>query len=388
MQQALLIRLRPNGPWRYGPGDGGLDRVDTLYRSDRLYSAITLAMRDLGFLQDWLGATVQASPSIALSSLFPFQGECLFAIPPATAWPPPPGLVNTPSPVFLSKIRWKAAQFVPLSLIDSLLTGQAILADQWIPDPESGCLLRRDRPSSSPFRVTARRNAAVDRLARNSFEVRSTACIEFETGSGLWAAVRFSDESAASEWSGRIQAAFRLLSDTGFGGHRTSGWGQSQAPEFRSGVWPSVLLPKLARTLSQRNGNAESNYANSQFWLLSLYSPADTDQVDWKAGDYKLAVRAGSDRKALRMIAEGSVILAPSEPVGAAVDIAEHAPPHPVYRSGLALALKLPSIESRSLQEPVEQPSSEEATEAEPCPPGTEVERLPSVDGGGSGDDF
>jgi len=388
MQQALLIRLRPNGPWRYGPGDGGLDRVDALYRSDRLYSAITLAMRDLGFLQDWLSATIQASPSIALSSLFPFQGDCLFAIPPATAWPPPPGLVNTPSPVFLSKIRWKAAQFVPLSLIDSLLTGQAILADQWIPDPESACLLRRDRPSSSPFRVTARRNAAVDRLAQNSFEVRSTACVEFETGSGLWTAVRFSDESAASDWSGRIQAAFRLLADTGFGGRRTSGWGQSQAPEFRSGHWPGILLPRLARALNQRNGNAEGNHAHSQFWLLSLYSPAETDQVDWTAGDYKLAVRAGSDHKALRMVAEGSVILAPSEPVGAAVDIAAQAVPQPVYRSGLALALKLPSIEITTLQEPVEQPSSEEATEIEPCPPGTEGESQPSVNAGESEDDF
>lgn len=388
MQQALLIRLRPNGPWRYGPGDGGLDRVDALYRSDRLYSAITLAMRDLGFLQDWLSATVQESPSIALSSLFPFQGDCLFAIPPATAWPPLPGLVNTPSPVFLSKIRWKAAQFVPLSLIDSLLTGQAILADQWIPDPESGCLLRRDRPSSSPFRVTARRNAAVDRIARNSFEVRSTACVEFETGSGLWTAVRFSDELAASEWGTRIQGAFRLLADTGFGGRRTSGWGQSQAPEFRSGPWPGILLPKLARTLGQRNGNAESNNAYSQFWLLSLYSPAGIDQVDWTAGDYKLAVRAGSERKALRMVAEGSVILASSEPVGAAVDIAANAVPQPVYRSGLALSLKLPSIEITTLQEPVEQLSSDDATQTEPCLPGTEGEPQPSVNEGRSDDDF
>jgi CRISPR type III-A-associated RAMP protein Csm4 len=362
MQQALLIRLRPAGPWRYGPGDGGQDRVDTLYRSDRLYSAVTLAMRDLGFLQDWLSATALARPSIALSSLFPFQGDSLFAIPPATAWPPLPALVNTPSPVFLSKIRWKAAQFVPLSLIDSLLTGQSILADQWLPDPESGCLLRRDRPSTNPFRVTSRHSAPVDRPAQSSFEVRSTACVEFEAGSGLWCAVRFSDESAEAEWSGRIQAAFRLLSDTGFGGRRTSGWGQTQPPEFQRGLWPALLFPKAARSVAQGKGFANGNHKGSQFWLLSLYSPATNDEVDWTSGGYHLTLRAGASTKALQMVAEGSVIAAHSEPVGTTVDIATDGFAHAVYRSGLALTVELPSVEI----------SSTEALEAEPRPPGSE----------------
>ncbi len=80
MQPAVLIRLRPAGPWRYGPGDGGHDRVDTLYRSDRLYSAVCLAMRQLGFLEEWLGATARASnPAVTFSSLFPFHGQTLFA---------------------------------------------------------------------------------------------------------------------------------------------------------------------------------------------------------------------------------------------------------------------------------------------------------------------
>lgn len=344
MQQALVIRLRPTGPWRYGPGEGGLDRVDTLYRSDRLYSALTLAMRDLGFLEEWIHATARGSSPVALSSLFPFQGESLFAIPPATAWPPAPGLVNTPSPVFLSKIRWKAARFVPLTLIDSLLTGQSILADQWLPDPESGCLLRRDRPSSSPFRLITRHSAMVDRLSRNSFETHSAACVEFEPGSGLWSIVRFSDEPAESAWSGRIQAAFRLLTDTGFGGGRSRGWGQSQSPEFQRGTWPGVLLPKVAR-VTQKNGSENNNNAGSQFWLLSLYSPGASDRNDWAAGNYELTLRAGIGTKALRMIAEGSVIVAQSEPAGQAVDVAPDGFAHPVYRSGLALALELPSIE-------------------------------------------
>ncbi len=171
MPQALLVRLRPSGPWRFGPSDGATDRVDTLYRSDRLFSAVTLAMRQLGLLDSWLDATARAPKSaVAFSSLYPFQGDALYITPPANLWPPPVSLISSPSPVFLAKVRWRAAYFVPVSLVDGMLTGQSVLADQWIPDSESGCLLRRDRPSSSPFRTVLRGSAPVDRLSLTSVE--------------------------------------------------------------------------------------------------------------------------------------------------------------------------------------------------------------------------
>src|SRR5947208_12284600 len=169
MQPAVLVRLRPSGPWRSGPAQGGPNRVEEIFRSDRLFSALTLAMKQLGHLQEWLAATAESPrPQVTFTSLFPFQGDLLFAPPPATHWPPPASLVVSPSPVFLSKIRWQAARFVPLALVESLLTGQSILADQWLPDVESGCLLRRDRPSSSPFRTRMRSHAAVDRVSASA----------------------------------------------------------------------------------------------------------------------------------------------------------------------------------------------------------------------------
>ena len=173
-------------------GTARRDRVDALYRSDRLFSALTLAMQRLGYLNDWLNATARsAEPAASFGSLFPYQGDTLLAIPPATLWPPPSTQVTAPNAVFLSKIRWKAARFVPLNVIDTLATGGGILAEQWLPDSESGCLLRRDRPSSSPFRVVQRSYAAVDRLAQSANSVTSSACVEFEAGAGLWTAVRY-----------------------------------------------------------------------------------------------------------------------------------------------------------------------------------------------------
>jgi CRISPR type III-A-associated RAMP protein Csm4 len=370
MQQALLIRLRPLGPWRYGPADGSHERTDTLYRSDRLFSAVTLAMHQLGLLDEWLDATARAeTPAVVFSSLFPFQGDTLFAIPPSTLWPPPANLVTSPSPVFLTKTRWSAAQFVPLTAIDSLLTGQPLLADQWFPDPESACLLRRDRPSSSPFRAMARSSAAVDRLTKTGGEVKSLAGVEFEAGAGLWTVARFQDAAAEYTWSPRVQGAFRLLADSGFGGGRSKGWGQTQAPEFQKGAWPGLLLPKTGR--AQRNGSNGDTPAASLYWLLSLYSPSAADTVDWSGGDYRLVLRSGrvessaasgALKKQARMISEGAVLSAGAEPFGVAVDVAPEGFAHPVYRSGLALALLFPPPRVAEKDKPVEEPVTEEET--------------------------
>jgi CRISPR type III-A-associated RAMP protein Csm4 len=376
MQRAVLIRLRPAGPWRYGPGEGGQNRVDTLFRSDRLYSAVTLAMRGLGFLEEWLDATARnATPAVAFSSLLPYQAETLFAPPPATLWPPPSASVSTSSPVFLTKVRWKAARFVPVSMIESILTGATILADQWIADPESGCLLRRDRPNTSPFRVVVRSTAAVDRLTHSSVHVNSCACAEFESGSGLWSVARFADAQAGSNWKDRLKGAFRLLADTGFGARRTSGWGQAEAPEFEQGAWPTLLMPKLGRSSKNGNHSAGGNGEASLYWLLSLYSPSTAENIDWAAGAYELTVRggriesklgSGAEKKTIRMIAEGSVLAARSEPIGKAVDVAPDGFAHAVYRSGLALAVKLPALDEVTLEGPVEVPPGEEFQQR-PC---------------------
>jgi hypothetical protein len=233
------------------------------------------------------------------------------------------------------------------------------LADQWIVDSESGCLLRRDRPSTSPFRYSTRTSAAVDRLSETSGVARTAACIEFENGAGLWGVARFRDETAEATWGERVRGAFRLLADTGFGGRRSNGWGQAAAPEFESGVWPKLLLPKLAGA-AENGREPESDTdteQSSSFWLLSLYAPAPHDSVDWSSGDYRLTSRtgrvdspdgSGASKKAMRMVAEGSVLSLRDEPIGVVVDVAPENFPHPVYRAGFALACKLPLAEAPS----------------------------------------
>lgn len=234
MNPGLVVKLRPTGPWRIGSDSGARNRVDVIYHSDSLYSAITSAMLRLGALEDWLNATARSeTPAVCFSSCFPFLDEVGLVIPPRTVWPPT-------SPALLSaRVRWKSARFVPLGVVQALLAGQSLDDTHWTVDGPSECLLPAGK--SGPFRTSVRFNAAVDRLTGAS-ERHSTACIEFRPGAGLWTIVSFADEPARARWSDTLKTAFRLLADSGFGGERSRGWGRSEMPEFVEGLLPDMIL--------------------------------------------------------------------------------------------------------------------------------------------------
>src|ERR1051325_10872847 len=229
MPGGLLIRLRPAGPWRIGPDSGDRDRVDRIYHSDSLYSAVASAMVRLGMLDEWLAATARAAslgngPAVRFGSCFPYQGDTLLVVPPRNLWPPPAS----------SKVRWKGARFVPLSVVESLASGQALAEDGWMIDGPSECLLPLSTPPApGPFRVAVRSSAGVDREGAG-VAPHSTACLEFTPGCGLWCAVQFSDDAARDNWTAPLTAAFPLLADSGFGGKRSQGWGRTRSEEHTS----------------------------------------------------------------------------------------------------------------------------------------------------------
>jgi CRISPR type III-A-associated RAMP protein Csm4 len=340
MNPGWIVRFRPLGPWRSGPDSGARDRVDPVFHSDRLYSAVCSAMAQLGQLEEWLDATARNpdGPAARFSSCFPFQDELLYVIPPRSHWPPAPSL----------KVRWKGARFVPLRVVETVLADKNVDENRWAVDGASECLMPADRPRG-PYQQAVRSHAAVDRLSSH-IDVHLTACLEFREGAGLWAAVFFADESAKSAWSERLTAALRLLADSGFGGKRSWGWGRCQMPEITEGDMPGLILrPREARAAAvEEEAPAPVEQA---WWLLSLFSPASADSVDWQRGEYALVTRAGrvesaaapgTLKKAARMVAEGSVLFSDAPVSGTAVDVAPDGCPHPVYRSGYALAISIP----------------------------------------------
>ena len=88
-------------------------------------------------------------------------------------------------------------------------------------------------------------------------------------------------------------------------------------------------------------------------WLLSLFTPAAADAVDWRRGNYTLLARggrvdspagSGELKKLVNMVVEGSVLYAEGDPHGAAPDVAPEGFSHPVFRAGFALAIPLPKV--------------------------------------------
>jgi hypothetical protein len=89
-------------------------------------------------------------------------------------------------------------------------------------------------------------------------------------------------------------------------------------------------------------------------WLLSLFTPAAADTVDWGRGSYTVLARggriespspgSGELKKQIQMVAEGSVLYADGVPLGAAADVAPDGFAHPVFRAGFALAIPLPEV--------------------------------------------
>lgn len=330
MKSGFIVRLRPLGPWRLGPPSGARDRVDHVLRSDTLYSALTIAADRLGFLAEWLAATAKASePAVSLGSGFPFVGRTLLAPAPRHVWPP----------ATASKSRWKATRFVPLQVVSRLLAYETLKEDRWAADPVSQCVLPVEKfgEVTPPFRVAMRRTAAVDRVSGVSQEAAATACLEFFEGSGIWIPVACIDE-----WRERVEALFRFAADAGLGGERSLGWGRSAAPEFEP--LPAVLTAPAVEAEHHQTGH----------WLLSLYAPAESDDVDWTRGAYSLLRRSGrtnngGELKAeSAMVEEGSVVVSDAAPLGFARDVAPVGHAHPVYRAGFAVsvpvAVRLPGF--------------------------------------------
>jgi CRISPR type III-A-associated RAMP protein Csm4 len=337
MNPGLVVKLRPAGPWRIGPDSGARNKVDAIYHSDTLYGAVTSAMARLGSLDEWLDATARsAAPAVCFSSCFPFLDEIGFVAPPRTVWPP-----STPA-VQSSRVRWKSARFVPLSIVQSILAGKRLDDGEWTVDGASECLVPAGR--QGPFRTGLRWNAAVDRLS-GATERHSTACLEFRSGAGLWTVVSFGDDAARDRWMEPVKAAFRWLADSGFGGERSRGWGRSESPEFVEGTLPEMILGAEA--------GAEAGVGGQGPGAGETASPVE------------VAAEPGGAAAVERPAEEPS----PTPPVeGPPAGAGETASPVEVAAEAVSAPVEPPSEEPSPVP-PVEEPPVQEPPISEPPPP-------------------
>ena len=187
------------GPWRFGPDSGARDRVDLIYHSDALFSAVCSAMSQLGLARGMAGGDrrLRTSPAVRFSSFFPFVGDTLLVVPPRSLWPPPES----------TKIRYKGARFVPLPVIQALLSDQAIDEDRWTVDGESECLIPSGQPAAGRSASRCVPAPAWIGCSHAGWKSHSTACLEFARDAGLWTVVQFADGDAAN--NGKRRCAVR-----------------------------------------------------------------------------------------------------------------------------------------------------------------------------------
>ena len=111
---------------------------------------------------------------------------------------------------------------------------------------------------------------------------------------------------------------------------------------------PSVEPEPAASAAAPEAPPAPGPRPPAPFWLLSLYTPAAEDAVDWGRGNYTLMTRGGRVdstgdlKKQLPMVAEGSVLVSASALRGSAPDVAPDGFAHPVFRAGFAVSIPLP----------------------------------------------
>lgn len=348
MPAALLLRLTPAGPWRIGPVSGAQDRVDRIFHSDSLYAAVSTAMCDLGWGEEWFAATAASeSSAVRLSSLFPSFEKLLLAPAPASLWPPSG----------LSRLRAAGAHWIPLSVVAGLAAGKPFNEDHWEVDGVSACLVRRARRGAQQgflYRVALRSQAAVDRVDHGNIAVHQSACLEFGPGAGLWCVAEFADGPATELWRSRVHACFRLLADTGLGGRKAQGWGQFTIDAAESGETAELLLGPVAAAPAPQETVEPASPAPAQetaYWLLSLFTPAEADRIDWTRGSYRLVERGGrtgssagpgARKLEVSMVEEGSVLFAAAPPQGRAIDVAPEGFAHPVYCAGFAVSVPIP----------------------------------------------
>lgn len=334
MNPALLVRIRPSTPWRISPETGLPGEAAAVLHSDAVYSAVTLALGQLGWMEEWLEATASPfrEPAARFTSAFPWQRNLLYAPPPRGLWPPE-GVSG--------RARWKGAELIPTHLAGALLRGERFAEQEWEVDGWCGCLIPAgSRSATGPFRMLRRSCAAVDRVTGGQVLPYVSGCVQFAPAAGVWCAVQFATQTAYAVWAPRIQAAFRLLGDSGIGGLRSRGFGRARSVDFQAGLLEDLLF-----------GLAGAPQPGRGWWLLSVAAPAPDDPICWDEGDYQLLRRGGrvgslmgggAMKRVSRMLAEGSVIVSPKAPRGTAANVAPDGCPHPVIRSGYAVAISIP----------------------------------------------
>jgi len=335
--------LIQGGGFHFGLHGLGQEETAPCFPSDSLFAALLARLAHLAGAQaveEFTGLFQQDSPPFVLSSTFPFAGQVLFYPTPASA--------RRGEAAGVTAKQLKKASYLSGSLFRALLDGQPLVerypgalklqGGSLLASPEEAALLPKslqDDPSALIWQVEQRPRVTLGRAAQNS-NIFFTGRVSYAADCGLWFAVRWLREDAALK--ARLVELLGELAEFGLGAERSIGFGACtirpaasiQLPEPGGGAWLT-----LSRYLPRPDEMAALQHPDACYTLRSVGGWLDSP------------VRSGQRRRPVNLLAEGSIFGPLSRPIpGRVVDVRpsyESNPDplkHPVYRSGLALAVR------------------------------------------------
>ena len=336
--------------FHFGKHGIGQEESAVVFHSDSLFAALIalLAQTEHGKLvPEFMEKLNNNPPAFILSSAFPRAGTVRF-------YPIPRSIISRDQHAMeqagLTGKSLKKIQFVSEKIFLSLIQGQSLatLIKNAV-QLQHGKLLSSATemqflPAHSKTGLTIwdeeqRPRVTLDRLKLSS-NLFHTGAVRFSPECGLWFGVKWNDPHPDLKII--FTNLLQILADAGLGGERSSGFGQAKITRGEELSLPEMEAGSAWVTLSR--------YIPAANELPALLYDHSNYQLDRVTGWAESISAPTERRRTAQMLAEGSVFGPLQHPdPGEIVNVrpvykGTTTFPHPIYRSGLALAVAVKAI--------------------------------------------
>ena len=328
--------------FHFGLHGMGQEKTSPTLSSDSLFAALVARLaraQNTAAVEAFCKPFLTGSPPFVLTSTFPLAGEVRFFPPPLSSRKPPENpLAGKDAKSF------KRVAYVSETLFCELLNGKmlsdltgtrSLQGDKlWLSADEfAGLPAELQKENAKVWDEEQRPRVTLDRASQAS-TLFFTGQVTFAESCGLWFGLRWLVKDAALQK--QVENLLADLAEAGLGAERNSGLGAAKIDSLGEFELPDPAdkWTSLSRYLPKENEIGALTHPDSAYSLKSVGGWLDS------------AARPGQRRKMVNLLAEGSVFGALPGPVpGQVADVRPSyetdSDPlgHPVYRSGLALAV-------------------------------------------------
>ncbi|WP_298814726.1 type III-A CRISPR-associated RAMP protein Csm4 [Chloroflexus sp.] len=339
--------------FHFGRQGIGLEETNETLASDSLFAALTAqaAVSDPARAPNgapaWIAPFVAGQPPLRHSSLLPAIADLpLLPRPLLPLHLPEASVANAKQ---LKKLRYLSPLLFSLVCRGEPLPERIIILQQgkvWLSEDEADRLPSpwrltnneareawRARLQATPlWQIEAIPRVALDRLS-NASAYYEVGRVVFTPGAGLCLLVSVADPSARAPF----ERLLTLLGESGLGGKRANGYGTFG--------WRRGQPLKLTMAATPRRAVLLSRFVPADDRELALVRDARSTYQIVNVGGWSLTTDGVTLRRSsIMMLSEGSVIAVNDRlPEGKLIDVRpDETITHPIYRSGLALAIGIP----------------------------------------------